>query len=56
VPDSNSAIMTKNLLYVGGTRAKKNHIYIGSPQAYINALKIDGVEMRNTWLLDLINN
>jgi hypothetical protein len=39
---------------VGNTRAKKHHINVGQVKAYKDALLVDGVEERNTWLLDLL--
>ena len=54
VTPSQSRLMNRNLMYVGNTRAKKHHINVGSVQAYKDALKVDGVERRNTWLLDLL--
>ena len=56
VTPSQSRLMSRNLMYVANTRAKKHHINIGSIQSYKDALKIDGVEQRNTWLLDLLTN
>ena len=54
VTESQSRILNKNLLYVANSRAKVKHINIGQVKAYKDALKIDGVEIRNTWLLDLL--
>jgi RecD/TraA family predicted helicase len=47
-------LMTRNLMYVAQSRAKKHCISIGSVQAYKDALRIDAVDIRNTWLLDLL--
>jgi ATP-dependent exoDNAse (exonuclease V) alpha subunit len=41
-------------MYVANTRAKKHHINVGSVKAYKDALRVDGVQQRNTWLLDLL--
>lgn len=54
VTESQSRLLNKNLLYVANSRAKVKHINIGQIKAYKDALKIDGVEQRNTWLLDLL--
>ena len=54
VTESQSRLLNRNLLYVANSRAKVKHINIGSIKAYKDALKIDGVEIRNTWLLDLL--
>ena len=54
VTPSQSRLLNKNLLYVANSRARVKHINIGSVEAYKNALKIDGVLKRNTWLLDLL--
>lgn len=47
-------LMTRNLMYVAQSRAKKHCISVGSVQAYKDALRIDAVDIRNTWLLDLL--
>jgi exodeoxyribonuclease V alpha subunit len=54
VTESQSRLMNRNLLYVGNTRAKKYHINVGQINAYKDALLVDGVEERDTWLLDLL--
>ena len=54
ITSSQSRLLNKNLLYVANSRARTKHINIGQIKAYQNALKIDGVEIRNTWLLDLL--
>jgi ATP-dependent exoDNAse (exonuclease V) alpha subunit len=46
--------MNRNLLYVGDTRAKKKQIDIGDLKTFRDALLVDGVEQRNTWLKELI--
>lgn len=47
-------VMNRNLLYVGDTRAKKKQIDIGDLKTFRDALLVDGVEQRNTWLKELI--
>lgn len=54
VSPSHNRLMTKNLMYVANTRAKKHHINVGSINAYKDALKVDDVLRRNTWLFDLL--
>ena len=54
VSPSHSRLMSKNLMYVANTRAKKYHVNVGSISAYKDALKVDDVQRRNTWLLDLL--
>jgi exodeoxyribonuclease V alpha subunit len=54
ITESQSRLLNKNLLYVANSRAKVKHINIGQVKAYKDALKIDGVSRRNTWLLDLL--
>lgn len=54
VSPSHNRLMTKNLMYVANTRAKKHHINVGSINAYKDALKVDDVLRRNTWLLNLL--
>lgn len=54
ITESQSRLLNKNLLYVANSRAKVKHINIGQIKAYQDALKIDGVNIRNTWLLDLL--
>lgn len=54
VTESQSRLLNRNLLYVANSRAKVKHINIGQVKVYKDALKIDGVEIRNTWLLDLL--
>ena len=56
ITESQSKLLNKNLLYVANSRAKVKHINIGQVKAYKDALKIDGVQQRNTWLLDLLIN
>lgn len=47
-------MLNKNLLYVADTRAKILHIDIGDINTFNDALLIDGNELRNTWLKDLL--
>ena len=47
-------LLTRNLLYVIQTRAKKGQIDIGTIGAMKTALNIDGVELRDTWLFTLL--
>lgn len=54
ITESQSRLLNKNLLYVANSRAKVKHINIGQVKAYKDALKIDGISRRNTWLLDLL--
>jgi exodeoxyribonuclease V alpha subunit len=54
ITESQSRLLNKNLLYVANSRAKVKHINIGQVKAYKDALRIDGVSRRNTWLLDLL--
>lgn len=46
--------LNRNMLYVADTRAKEYHWDIGSSSAYNEALMIDGNELRDTWLYDLL--
>lgn len=54
VTPNQSRLLNRNLLYVGQTRGKKEQFDIGSTEAMKNALSIDGVERRDTWLYDLL--
>lgn len=56
ITESQSRLLNRNLLYVANSRAKVKHINIGQVKAYKDALRIDGVEIRKTWLLDLLKN
>lgn len=49
-------LLTRNLLYVIQTRAKKGQIDIGTIGAMKTALSIDGVELRDTWLFTLLTS
>lgn len=55
VTPNQSRLLNRNLLYVGQTRGKKEQFDIGSVEAMKNALSIDGVERRDTWLYDLLS-
>lgn len=50
VSPTQSRLLTRNLLYVGETRAKKAQYDIGTLDAMQQALSIDGIEIRDTWL------
>ena len=61
VSPTQSKLLTRNLLYVGETRAKKAQYDIGTLSAMQQALSVDGIEIRDTWLNylfqhDLMNN
>lgn len=47
-------MLNRNLLYVADTRAKVLHIDIGDINTFNDALLIDGNELRNTWLKDIL--
>ena len=50
VSPTQSKLLTRNLLYVGETRAKKAQYDIGTLNAMQQALSVDGIEIRDTWL------
>lgn len=50
VSPTQSRLLTRNLLYVGETRAKKAQYDIGTIDAMKQALSVDGIEIRDTWL------
>ena len=50
VSPTQSKLLTRNLLYVGETRAKKAQYDIGTLSAMQQALSVDGIEIRDTWL------
>ena len=50
VSPTQSKLLTRNLLYVGETRAKKAQYDIGALDAMQQALSVDGIEIRDTWL------
>ena len=54
VSEKHTKMLSKNLLYVADTRAKKKVIDIGSVSAFNNALLVDEDEQRNTWLKELL--
>ena len=47
-------MLNRNLLYVADTRAKTMHIDIGNMSTFNDALLVDGNELRNTWLKELL--
>jgi exodeoxyribonuclease V alpha subunit len=47
-------MLSKNLLYVSDTRGKEYHCDIGDRQTFENALLVDTVEERNTFLKELL--
>lgn len=47
-------MLNRNLLYVADTRAKVLHIDIGDIKTFNEALLIDGNELRNTWLHEML--
>lgn len=47
-------MLNRNLLYVADTRAKVLHIDIGDIKTFNEALLIDGNELRNTWLREML--
>ena len=49
-------MLSRNLLYVSDTRGKKYHCDIGSRVTLENALLIDSVAERSTWLEELLIN
>ena len=54
VSEKHTKMLSKNLLYVADTRAKKKVVDIGSVSAFNNALLVDEDEQRNTWLKELL--
>ena len=54
VSEKHTKMLSKNLLYVADTRAKKKVIDIGSVSSFNNALLVDEDEQRNTWLKELL--
>lgn len=56
VSDKHKRMLSKNLLYVADTRAKKTTIDIGNITAFNDALLIDGNKERDTWLKELLQN
>lgn len=47
-------MLNRNLLYVADTRAKVLHIDIGDIKTFNEALLIDGNELRDTWLHEML--
>ena len=54
VSEMHERLLSKQLLYVSDTRAKEFHCDIGNQKAFTQALLIDVVDARNTWLKDLL--
>lgn len=56
VSEMHERLLSKQLLYVSNTRAKEFHCDIGNQKAFTQALLIDVVDARATWLKDLLKN
>ena len=54
VSEMHERLLSKQLLYVADTRMREFHCDIGNQKAFTQALLIDTVEARNTWLKDLL--
>ena len=54
VSEMHERLLSKQLLYVACTRAKEFHCDIGNQKAFTQALLIDVVDARATWLKDLL--
>ena len=54
VSEMHERLLSKQLLYVSDTRAKEFHCDIGNQKAFTQALLIDTVDARATWLKDLL--
>lgn len=54
VSEMHERLLSKQLLYVACTRAKEFHCDIGNQKAFTQALLIDTVDARATWLKDLL--
>ena len=54
VSEIHERLLSKQLLYVSDTRAKEFHCDIGNQKAFTQALLVDTVDARNTWLKDLL--
>ena len=54
VSEMHERLLSKQLLYVANTRMREFHCDIGNQKAFTQALLIDTVEARNTWLKDLL--
>ena len=54
VSEMHERLLSKQLLYVSDTRAKEFHCDIGSQKAFAQALLIDVVDQRNTFLKELL--
>ena len=55
VSEMHQRLLSKQLLYVSCTRAKEFHCDIGNKSAFTEALLVDVVDKRNTFLKDLLN-
>lgn len=53
---SHKKMLNRNLLYVADTRAKIKHLDIGDMDTFNSALKVDGIELRHTWLKSLLES
>lgn len=56
VSEIHNRLLSKQLLYVSNTRAKEFHCDIGNQKAFTQALLVDVIDSRNTWLKDLLKN
>ena len=54
VSEMHERLLSKQLLYVSDTRAKEFHCDIGNQKAFTQALLVDVVDARATWLKDLL--
>lgn len=54
VSEIHERLLSKQLLYVSDTRMREFHCDIGNQKAFVQALLVDTVEARNTWLKDLL--
>lgn len=54
VSEAHQKLLSKQLLYVSDTRGKEFHCDIGNQKTFIQSLLVDKIEIRNTWLKDLL--
>ena len=54
VSEMHSRLLSKQLLYVSDTRAKEFHCDIGDTKTFNQSLLVDVIEIRATWLKDLL--
>lgn len=54
VSPTHSRMLTRNLEYVATTRSKEIHVDIGDMSAFENALLVEEMNERSTWLKDLL--